>query len=154
RRVPGSDHDVARRIAGLARDSVVGGGRDDEIHGPTARRGVARRLAPPGGPPAHRGRAKILVVTTAARAVRHWIGGKVWDGAAARTGEVFDPSTGAVQAEVALAGPAEIDAAVQSARQAFAEWRDVPLARRARHLFAFREGLERRKDELAEVISA
>ena len=54
------------------------------------------------------------------RTVQHWIDGKPWDGAPARTGDVFDPSTGEVQAQVALAGPAEIDAAVQSASQAFA----------------------------------
>jgi malonate-semialdehyde dehydrogenase (acetylating)/methylmalonate-semialdehyde dehydrogenase len=88
------------------------------------------------------------------RTVQHWIDGKPWDGVAARTGDVFDPSTGAVQAQVALAGPQEIDAAVQSARQAFLEWREVPLSRRVRILFAFREALERRKDELAEAISS
>ncbi|HEY3724033.1 MAG TPA: CoA-acylating methylmalonate-semialdehyde dehydrogenase [Acidimicrobiia bacterium] len=88
------------------------------------------------------------------RTVQHWIDGKPWDGAPARTGDVFDPSTGAVQAQVALAGPAEIEAAVRSASQAFLEWREVPLARRVRILFAFREGLERRKDEVAAAISA
>ena len=50
------------------------------------------------------------------RTVQHWIDGKPWDGSPARTGDVFDPSTGAVQAQVALAGPNEIEAAVQSAR--------------------------------------
>jgi malonate-semialdehyde dehydrogenase (acetylating)/methylmalonate-semialdehyde dehydrogenase len=88
------------------------------------------------------------------RRVQHWIDGKPWDAPAGRSAEVFNPSTGAVQAEVALAGPTEIDAAVQSARQASVEWREVPLARRARIMFAFREVLERRKDELAAVISS
>ncbi|MGZ6980011.1 MAG: aldehyde dehydrogenase family protein, partial [Acidimicrobiia bacterium] len=88
------------------------------------------------------------------RTVQHWIDGKSWDGSASRVGDVFDPSTGEVQAQVALAGAAEIDAAVQSARHAFLEWRDVPLARRVRVLFAFREALERRKDDLAAAISA
>src|SRR6476646_11668768 len=88
------------------------------------------------------------------RQVQHWIDGKPWDGPAGRSADVFNPSTGVVQAEVALAGPAEIDAAVQSARQASVEWRDVPLARRARIMFAFREVLERRKDELAAIISS
>jgi malonate-semialdehyde dehydrogenase (acetylating)/methylmalonate-semialdehyde dehydrogenase len=88
------------------------------------------------------------------RRVQHWIDGKPWDGAASRSAEVFNPSTGAAQAEVSLAGPAEIAAAVQSAQQASLEWREVPLARRARILFAFREALERRKDELAAVISS
>jgi malonate-semialdehyde dehydrogenase (acetylating)/methylmalonate-semialdehyde dehydrogenase len=88
------------------------------------------------------------------RQVQHWIDGKPWDAPAGRRAVVFNPSTGVVQAEVALAGPAEIDAAVQSARQASVEWRDVPLARRARIMFAFREVLERRKDELAAIVSS
>ncbi len=88
------------------------------------------------------------------RTVQHWIDGKLWDGAPQRSGDVFDPSTGQVQAHVALAGGTEIAAAVESARQAFLEWRDVPLSRRVRILFAFREVMERRKDELAAAISA
>ena len=111
-----------------------------------------RRAA--GSPAAEPGRARPAAKGISMRTVQHWIDGKPWDAPAGRTADVFDPSTGAVQAQVALAGPAEIDAAVQSARQASLEWREVPLARRARILFAFREVLERRKDELAAVISA
>ncbi len=59
-----------------------------------------------------------------------------------------------MRAQVALAGSVEIEAAVQGAHQAFLEWREVPLSRRVRILFAFREALERRKDELAAAISA
>jgi len=54
--------------------------------------------------------------------VTHWIDGKRWDGAPARTGDVFDPTTGAVARQVALAGPVEIDAAIASAARAAAEW--------------------------------
>ena len=88
------------------------------------------------------------------RTVQHWIDGKAWDGPAARTGDVFDPATGDVAAQVALAGRAEIDAAVQSASHAFSEWREVPISKRVRILFAFRQALERRKDELAAAITA
>src|SRR3954468_6151230 len=85
--------------------------------------------------------------------IQHWIDGKEWDGAPARTGDVFDPATGQVAAQVALAGRTEIDAAVESAKAAFGEWRGAPLARGVRILFAFREALERRKQELAAAIS-
>jgi len=71
-----------------------------------------------------------------------------------RTSPVFDPSTGSVREEVALADAGVVDAAVEAAQRAFEEWREVPLARRARILFAFRELLERRKEDLARVISA
>ena len=47
--------------------------------------------------------------------VQHWIDGKRWDGPPARTADVFDPSTGEVARQVALAGSAELDAAVAGA---------------------------------------
>lgn len=88
------------------------------------------------------------------RAIRHWIDGKPWLGEAARTGEVFDPATGARQALVDFAEPAEVDAAVRAARRAFATWRRVSLARRTSVMFAFRQLLAERTDELAAIITA
>jgi malonate-semialdehyde dehydrogenase (acetylating)/methylmalonate-semialdehyde dehydrogenase len=86
--------------------------------------------------------------------LQHWIGGKAWDGAPERTGNVFDPATGEVAREVALAGPAELDAAVAGAARAAAEWGETPLGRRVAVLFAFRELVEAGKGELARIVSA
>src|SRR6478672_7933798 len=86
--------------------------------------------------------------------VPHWIDGKRWDGAPVRTGDVFDPATGAVARQVALAGPDEIDAAIASAARAAVEWGTTSIGRRVAALFAFRELLEARKAELARIISA
>jgi malonate-semialdehyde dehydrogenase (acetylating)/methylmalonate-semialdehyde dehydrogenase len=86
--------------------------------------------------------------------VRHWIDGKRWDGTPARTADVFDPATGEVTRQVALAGTAELDAAVQGASRAATEWGETSIGRRVAILFAFRELLEARKPELAHVISA
>src|SRR6476469_1618744 len=86
--------------------------------------------------------------------VTHWIDGKRWDGAPARTGDVFDPATGEVARHVALAGHAEIAAAVAGAACAAAEWGETSLGRRVAILFAFRELLEARKPELARIISS
>jgi malonate-semialdehyde dehydrogenase (acetylating) / methylmalonate-semialdehyde dehydrogenase len=88
------------------------------------------------------------------RAIAHWVGGKEWAGSGSRTSEVFDPASGQVQATVPLADPADVELAVRAAAEAFPEWRDTPLGRRARVLFAFREIAERNKDELARLISA
>src|SRR6478736_1942153 len=94
--------------------------------------------------------------------VTHWIDGKAWDGAPARTGDVFDPATGAVARQVALAGRAEIDAAIASAARAARVGLDVdrPAGRgplrvpgaargpqgraRANHQRRARQGRERR----------
>ena len=84
----------------------------------------------------------------------HWVDGKPWDGTSARFANVTNPATGAVTGRVALAAAADVDAVVRSARAAADDWRSVSLTRRARVLFAFRELLERRKRDLAALITA
>jgi len=93
------------------------------------------------------------VSTTALRTIHHRIGGAE-TGGGGRTAPVWDPATGLQQAEVALAEPADVDAAVQAAKAAFATWRDVSVVRRARVMFAFRDLVERHLDELARLIAA
>jgi malonate-semialdehyde dehydrogenase (acetylating)/methylmalonate-semialdehyde dehydrogenase len=88
------------------------------------------------------------------RLLTHWVDGKPWAGDGTRHGNVFDPSTGMVTARVPLASAADVDAAVQAAAAAFAEWRNTPLGRRARVLFAFREIAERHQPDLAAIVSA
>jgi len=85
--------------------------------------------------------------------VTHWIGGKSWEGTVERWGDVFNPSTGERGARVAFAGPDVVDAAVETATRAAIEWREASLATRTRVLFAFRQLLERNKQELAEILT-
>jgi malonate-semialdehyde dehydrogenase (acetylating)/methylmalonate-semialdehyde dehydrogenase len=86
--------------------------------------------------------------------VTHWIDGKPAPGLGSRAGDVYDPATGRVTAAVSFADTADVDAAVAAARAAFPGWRDTSLTRRAQVLFAFRELLNARKDELAAIITA
>jgi malonate-semialdehyde dehydrogenase (acetylating) / methylmalonate-semialdehyde dehydrogenase len=88
------------------------------------------------------------------RRITHWIDGKHWDGTAERSGPVYDPATGAQQATVDFASPAEVDAAVGAARAAWPQWRDASLSRRTQVLFAFRELVNARKADLAAAITA
>ncbi|MBW0117808.1 CoA-acylating methylmalonate-semialdehyde dehydrogenase [Pseudonocardia abyssalis] len=87
------------------------------------------------------------------RTVSHWIGGKPATGTSTRTSPVWNPATGAQQAEVLLAGTADVDAAVQSAKAAFETWGQSSLSQRVKVLFAFRELVNARMDDLAEIIS-
>jgi malonate-semialdehyde dehydrogenase (acetylating)/methylmalonate-semialdehyde dehydrogenase len=88
------------------------------------------------------------------RTINHWIDGKTSARPAERTAEVFNPATGEVTAHVALGSPADVDAAVASAKAALPAWRDASLAKRARIMFAYRELLERHKVELAALLTA
>ncbi len=86
--------------------------------------------------------------------VPHWIGGAETAGSAERFGDVYDPALGAVSKRVVLANEADVAAAVAAARAAYPAWRDLSLAKRQDVMFAFRELLNARKGELAEIITA
>ena len=88
------------------------------------------------------------------KTVEHWIGGASTPASSTRTADVYNPATGQVQARVLLAGPADVDDAVQTAKKAYQAWQDVSLTRRARIMFAFRELIERHLDDIARVVSA
>src|SRR5690349_3065204 len=87
-------------------------------------------------------------------AVTHWIDGAATAGHGRRTADVYDPATGRRTKSVELAAPEDVDAAVASAKRAFPAWRDTSLAGRTGVIFKFRELLNQRKAELAEVITA
>ena len=86
--------------------------------------------------------------------ITHWIDGRPYDRPPDRTGDVYDPATGQVTGQVAFASAADVDAAVAAGAAAFADWRYASLARRSKVLFAFRELLNARVDELAAVVTA
>jgi len=92
-------------------------------------------------------------MTRRMRTIEHWIGGVATAGAGTRRGPVWNPATGAQQAEVVLAEPADVDAAVTAAAAAYEGWSQTSLSRRTKVLFAFRELVNARIDELAGVVS-
>ena len=56
------------------------------------------------------------------RTIGHFIGGREVKGTSGRFADVFEPMTGSVQAQVALASKAELRAAVENARAVQPEW--------------------------------
>jgi malonate-semialdehyde dehydrogenase (acetylating)/methylmalonate-semialdehyde dehydrogenase len=88
------------------------------------------------------------------RNIEHFIGGRGVAGVSGRFGDVFNPSTGAVQAKVALASAQELDRAVENAAQAQRDWARVNPQRRARVMFEFKRLLEANMDSLARLLSS
>jgi malonate-semialdehyde dehydrogenase (acetylating)/methylmalonate-semialdehyde dehydrogenase len=86
--------------------------------------------------------------------VGHWIADKHVASNSGRTAPVYDPALGVVTKQVALANESEINAAIAAAKEAFSTWKDVPQAKRQQIMFKFRELLNERKGELAEVITS
>lgn len=82
--------------------------------------------------------------------------GHLIDGAkredAARTQDVFNPSTGAPGKQVALASVETVEEAIAAAQRAFPAWRDTPPAKRAQVMFRFKALLEEHADKICEMI--
>ena len=88
------------------------------------------------------------------RTIGHFINGKTVAGTSGRFGDIYNPSTGEVQAKVALASKAEMRAAVEAAKAAFPAWSAVNPQRREREMFAFKALVEKNMDELAHMLSS
>ncbi|ATI31304.1 CoA-acylating methylmalonate-semialdehyde dehydrogenase [Rhodococcus erythropolis] len=86
--------------------------------------------------------------------IAHWIDNKIAPGSSGNSAPVTNPATGAVTGSVALASVQDARAVIDAAAAAFPDWRDSSLAKRTAILFAFRELLNDRKHELAEIITA
>ena len=84
--------------------------------------------------------------------VAHFINGRhVADNG--RSQDVFNPATGAVVRQVALANRATVESAIAAAEAAFPAWRDAPPSKRARIMFRFKDLLEQHADEIVALIT-
>ncbi|MEO0500517.1 MAG: CoA-acylating methylmalonate-semialdehyde dehydrogenase [Pseudomonadota bacterium] len=88
------------------------------------------------------------------RIIDHLIGGGHAAGEGTRRKDVFNPSTGEVQAEVRLGTKADLDAAVERAKAAQPAWAATNPQKRARVMFEYKRLVEARMNELAELLSS
>jgi malonate-semialdehyde dehydrogenase (acetylating) / methylmalonate-semialdehyde dehydrogenase len=95
----------------------------------------------------------MTVTESTTRVLDNYIGGAWTPAAASEQLDVTNPATGDVLARVPLSTATDLDAAVQAARAALAPWRDVSVIARARKLFALREGLDNRREDLARSVT-
>jgi malonate-semialdehyde dehydrogenase (acetylating)/methylmalonate-semialdehyde dehydrogenase len=86
--------------------------------------------------------------------IPHWKDNALFAGESSNTAPVTNPATGAVTGQVVLASVADARVVIDAAAAAFPAWRDTSLAKRTAILFNFRELLNSRKHELAEIITA
>lgn len=89
-----------------------------------------------------------------ATTLQHWSAGSEFAGSSGEFGEVFDPALGRVTARVPFASVDDVGQVVAAASAAFPGWRDTSLTKRTQILFAFRELLNARKQQVAEIITA
>src|SRR5262249_37357087 len=89
-------------------------------------------------------------VLTATR-VPHYINGQWIDSKSNEWQDVINPATGEVLAQVPLANPAEVNAAIEAAAAAYPEWRRTPPEDRIQPLFKLKQLLEDYIEELARI---
>jgi len=87
------------------------------------------------------------------REIGHFIGGEHVGASGGRSGQVFNPATGEVDATVALASKEDLASAVENAKKAQPAWAATNPQRRARVLMKFVDLLHRDMDKLAEMLS-
>lgn len=92
-------------------------------------------------------------MTAADSTIQHFINGQLSPSTSGRRQDVFNPATGAVSGQVALASAAEVNAAVAAASAAAPAWAETAPLKRARVLFKFKELIEQHHDALAESIT-
>ncbi len=85
--------------------------------------------------------------------IRNFIGGEWMASSTTDALEVMDPGTGEILGHVPLSSSADVDAAVQAAREAFPAWRATPAVERARVLFRFKALMDEHKHDLARHLS-
>ena len=88
------------------------------------------------------------------KSVSHFINGGRYEKSSERRGEIFNPATGDVSGHVDFALTEVVDEAVACAKAAFHTWRESTLAKRSQVLFAFREILNSKKEEIAREITS
>jgi malonate-semialdehyde dehydrogenase (acetylating)/methylmalonate-semialdehyde dehydrogenase len=86
--------------------------------------------------------------------ISHWVGGRAVEGTSGKSGAVYNPATGRQTGAVDFATVAEVDAAVQAAKQAFPAWRALSLSRRTELFFRIRHVLDENREEIAKLLTA
>ena len=95
-------------------------------------------------------RSTLLAVPT----VKLLIGGEFVESRTTQWRDVINPATQAVLARVPFATPQELDAAVESGKQAFKTWRKTPIGVRARIFLKYQQLIRENMKELAALLTA
>jgi malonate-semialdehyde dehydrogenase (acetylating) / methylmalonate-semialdehyde dehydrogenase len=99
--------------------------------------------------------AEAMTTTTEAgvRLIDNYIGGQWTASSSSETLPITNPATGDTLARVPLSSSADLDAAVRAARDGLPVWRAVSVIERGRKLFALRQALDARREELARSVT-
>src|SRR5918999_1714799 len=95
----------------------------------------------------------MTTTPTTTRLLDNYVGGSWTPSSSREAVPVTNPATGETLARVPLSSGDDLDAAVRAAREALPVWRGVSVIERARKLFALREAMHTRREELARSVT-
>jgi 1-pyrroline dehydrogenase len=84
---------------------------------------------------------------------KNFVGGEWVDAAEGGVEQIVNPATGEVVAEVPQGTEADVDRAVQAAKQAYLEWRETTPGERGEVLLKLADVIDENTDELAQIES-
>jgi malonate-semialdehyde dehydrogenase (acetylating) / methylmalonate-semialdehyde dehydrogenase len=97
--------------------------------------------------------AAMTTTPTTTRLLDNYVAGRWTPSSSSEALPVTNPASGETIARVPLSTAADLDAAVHAAREALPVWRAVSVIERSRRLFALREALDARREELARSVT-
>ncbi len=89
----------------------------------------------------------------AIKKLKYFAGGQWIESKTDKYMDVYNPSTGEVQAQTPCCTTEEVNYAVACAKKAFPAWADTPVMKRVQILYRFRELLNEHMDELTELVA-
>ena len=96
----------------------------------------------------------MISETIKVKALDYYVNGR-WEPSSSRDVHfVVNPSTGELLAQVPYATTEEIDQVVESAHEAFLQWREVPVVERVQVFYRYKTLLDKHQDELAQILSS
>jgi malonate-semialdehyde dehydrogenase (acetylating) / methylmalonate-semialdehyde dehydrogenase len=95
----------------------------------------------------------MTTTPTTTRLLDNYVGGRWTPSSSSEEQPVTNPATGETLARVPLSSASDLDAAVRAAREALPLWRAVSVIERGRRLFALREALDTRREDLARSVT-
>ena len=94
-----------------------------------------------------------MIATETVQIISYYING-AWETAPGhKTGNVTNPATGRVLAEVPYATVEDVDRTVRTAHDAFLKWREVPVVDRVQPLYRFKTLLEKHHADIAATLT-
>ncbi|MEP7077114.1 MAG: aldehyde dehydrogenase family protein, partial [Acidobacteriota bacterium] len=85
--------------------------------------------------------------------VRNFYDGKFVESGSSESLDVTSPIDGNLLSQVPMSTSSELDAAVDSAKKAFAGWSTMPIKERVQVFFRYRQLLEKNFDDLTSLVS-